>query len=146
MNCGIMIKISLNFDRSELGQTLKSSIICNSEVTHRNCKTSESKFVFFASNINTHDIKNNIIVETISVNHHTQENIINHAKKYITFSECFTSFNQIYKSKFQKIALQIYHHIKTILLHHQAVTATQLQSLLISIDLTLHQVIIAQKP
>jgi hypothetical protein len=51
----------------------------------------------------------------------------------------------MYKSIFQKIAVHIYPHIKTIVINHQYVLANQLQSEFIWIHTTHHQVINAQK-
>lgn len=45
---GITIKISENFERSELGHTLKSSIIKRILATHRNCRIIVSYDVYFA--------------------------------------------------------------------------------------------------
>jgi hypothetical protein len=84
-----------------------------------------------ASNINTQAIKNNITLENIELNQKIPVKIISHAKKYITFSAYFSFLSHIYKSIFQKTALHIYPHIKTIVFHHQAVVAKPLQSLLI---------------
>ena len=140
-----MTKILLNFERSELGQTLKSSIIYNIEAIHKNCKIIESNFDFLASSIKIQASNNKIILEKIELNQKIAVKIINQAKEYITISEAFSFFVQIYKSKFQNIALQIYHHIKTIVVKPQAVLANQLQSEFISIHITFHHVTIAQK-
>jgi hypothetical protein len=129
--CGIKINISLNFNKSELGQTLKSSIIYNSVATHKNCKIYESKFHFLAKKINHHAIINKIRLENIELNQKIQVKIINQAKKYITFSAYFCFLSHIYNNIFQKIALHIYHHIKTKIFHHHAVITYQLQSLFI---------------
>jgi len=124
---GIIIKISLNFDKSELGHTLKSSIICSIVAIHKNCKIIESYFVFFAEYINIHEIKNNIRLEKIELNQKIQVKIIIQDNIYITISEIFCFFDQIYNNIFQNIALQIYHHIRTTLLKSQAVVANPLQ-------------------
>jgi hypothetical protein len=124
---------------------LKSSIIKSIEATHKNCKTKESYLVFFVIIINNKAINISITDENIELNHTIELKNINHDSKYIAFSEYFFFLYQIYKSIFQKIALQIYHHIRTIDLIHHEVTAYQLPSLFISIDLILHQVINAKK-
>jgi hypothetical protein len=71
---GINTNIFPNFSISELGQTLKSSIIYNRVVIHKNCNISASYSLFFdklniihakENNINDHIIELN---QTIAVN------------------------------------------------------------------------------
>ena len=125
-------------------------MICKRDAIHKNCNIIESYFVFFANNISKPATKNKMSDEYIQLNQKTPEYIINPDNKYITISEIFHDFElifllQIYNKIFQNIALPTYHQIKIILLHHQAVSATQLQSRFIFIEFTQPPVTKAKK-
>ena len=94
INSGMIV---LKLDRSELGHTLKSSIINNILATARNCKTDELSFVFLAIKISDADKIISRTVETMLLNQKIEVNIINQAKKYKTeitiASQCFILFD-----------------------------------------------------
>lgn len=140
-----MTNKSANFDKSELGQTLKSSIIKRTLTNHKNDKKIESNFVCFAKNIKSNPSTINIRLDRIELNNTIEVNIISPHKKYITFSEYLDLVNQIYNSIFHNIALHTYQPINTIDLSQPEVIAYQLPSWFIWIHLILPHVIKAHK-
>jgi hypothetical protein len=78
-------KIPENFDKSELGQTEKSSIIYNRLETHKNCKIKLSYFVYLAKANNPPAKINKIKLERIELNQNIATKIINQAIKYNIF-------------------------------------------------------------
>jgi len=95
INCGIIIKISLNFAKSELGHILKSSIINKTLANHKNCRSIESSLVFSAININPQANNNKITLEKIELNQKIATKIIANAIVKITFSDNFLLVIQI---------------------------------------------------
>jgi len=84
-----------NFSKSELGQTLKSSIIKIILEIHKNCKTKLSYLVYLAKANNHPANINKIQLDNIELNQNTATKIINAEIKYNIFSDSFSFLNQI---------------------------------------------------
>jgi hypothetical protein len=126
-DCGIMTNISENFERSEVGQTLKSSMIKRTLATQRNCKMILSYEVYFAKSISIQASSNKMIKDIMELNQMIQVKTSRAAKMYSIFSEVLSvSLSQILSNRFPNSALQIYHPMSMKLLHHPLVVANPL--------------------
>ena len=72
---GVIINISPNLAISELGHTLKSSIICKRVVIHKNCTINASYDSFFDTLNNNQDKLNKINDPIIELNQIIPDNI-----------------------------------------------------------------------
>jgi len=95
--------------------------------TQRNCKMIVSYDVYLAKAISMPARASKIIKESRELNQNTHTPTSKTDKAYNIFSDCLpVSWSQILRSIFQKIALPIYHHMRTKLLHPPLVVASQL--------------------